>query len=202
MFDLLLDSNNDLYINEKGDLDFTTTTQQELQQRLSIRLLTYQGEWFLNELFGVPYLQQIIGVAKNKSTVDTIMRAEIAEETGTSPITSFVSDYSPYDRSYILNVTINTDEGVINIDVNNKPVDQWIYSLPPTPVSVDCSEKIDITNTLFEFVNIEGLPYDTYSTWYNMWVQYNYITYGNSLYSYNNNDLPETGSSTWINLWD
>ena len=130
------------------------------------------------------------------------MRSEIAEEVGTDPITNFVSDYSPYDRTYNLSVSVYTEDGPVNIDINNKPVDQWIYTLPPSaPASVDCSANIDISNTLFEFVNIDGLPYDQYSTWYNMWAQYNYITYGNSLYSYNNNDLPETGSSTWINTW-
>ena len=68
---LKLDGSNDLVMVD-GDLTLTTTKSEIAAQTLGITLRTFRGEWFLNSNFGVPYLQEIIGVAKKKEIVDRI----------------------------------------------------------------------------------------------------------------------------------
>jgi len=58
----------------------TTSTSENLAQRLLIRLRTFRGEWFLDENLGIDYFGQILGKNRNKATIDAIIQAEILQE--------------------------------------------------------------------------------------------------------------------------
>lgn len=170
MFDFLLDeTTNDLVISNK-DLVFTSTTQESLRQRLSIRLLMYKGEWFLNESYGVPYTQEIIGVTRSKKIVDNILLANAQLELSASDtISNFESTYGIDSRNYSLSFDVSTVAGNVSVAINSDPATDFIYPEPTVfnPYA-DCSDLITIANDLYEYINFE---------------------------------LPETGSSTWINQW-
>lgn len=172
MFDFLLDeTTNDLVITDK-DLVFTTTEQESLRQRLSIRLLTYKGEWFLNESYGIPYMQEIIGITRSKKTVDNILLNNAKLELAASDsISKFESSYGVDARNYNLTFDVSTIEGVVKVDINSDPASEYTY---PDPIVFNpyagCAEVIPITNTLFDYVNISGLPLTGDSTWINKWV--------------------------------
>ena len=85
-FDLKLGLTNDLVLVD-GDLTLTTTRTEIAAQTLGITLKTYRGEWFLNSNFGVPYLQEIIGVAKKKEVVKAVAVKEKAKPKKAAKIT-------------------------------------------------------------------------------------------------------------------
>jgi len=171
-FDLKLDVNNDLQI-VNGDLTLTTTRTEIAAQTLGITLKTYRGEWFLNSDFGVPYLQEIIGVAKKKEVVDRIFLAEIANNAYVDNINSYTSFYDRDDRYYTMNVTVTVGADTVTSLFNTQPSEEFIYpEAGDDNASITCEafEIVDSANKLYRFINFVGLPRDTYSTWWNEWV--------------------------------
>lgn len=170
MFDLLLDESTNDLILENNDLVLTSTNQEALRQRLSIHLLMYRGEWFLNTEFGVPYMQQLIGIARTKETIDAVLRSEIALETTEDLIGNFTSNYDNTDtRRYTLSFDVYTSDETLSVSVNSNPATEWVYPVPsPNDPNVSCDEVITITNDLYDFVNYD-LPETGSSTWIKLW---------------------------------
>jgi len=169
-FDLLLDeTTNDLVFSSTNDLMFTETLNEELRQRVSIHLQMFQGEWFINTNFGVPYLQDIISIARSKSVVDSILKRHAEEETGTGNITDFNSDFNFDTRQYSLTFNCYSDNTPITIQINSDPAKEWEYPVPNIDdPRVDCGDIIEITNNIYEYINYE-LPITGSSTWWNTW---------------------------------
>lgn len=80
-------------------------------QRLTIRLRTFLGEWFLNTQYGVPYFERILRKGVNKTSVDNILREQILEEAGVLEIESFISEFDPSARSYSCKFQVKTASG-------------------------------------------------------------------------------------------
>lgn len=170
-FDLKLDSNNDLIIS-KGDLTLTTTRAEICAQTLGITLRTFQGEWFLDSTFGVPYLQEIIGVARKKDTLDKIFLSYIARNEYVDSINSFVSSHDRDDRYYQMSVNVLVGEETVTANFSTQPSEEFIYPVPiEDNSSIICSDYLvqQSANRLYKFENIDGLPKTTYSTWWNEW---------------------------------
>lgn len=113
----------DLYWIRTGDmhdLEFVNggcpTTKgrtDNVEQRLYIKLRTFKGEWYLNEEYGVPWMEEVLGIKVRKSTVDMIIQKAILEETGVERITHFSSTMSDSKtREYSCNFSVRTDEGL------------------------------------------------------------------------------------------
>lgn len=171
-FDLKLGTTNDLVING-GDLVLTTTKTEIAAQTLGITLKTFRGEWFLNSQFGVPYLQEIVGVAKKKEVVDRIFLAEIARNIYVDNINSYRSTYDRDDRYYQMTVTVTVGADTVTSIFNTQPSEEFIYpESGDDNASITCEafEIVDSSNRLYRFINFVGLPRDTYSTWWNEWV--------------------------------
>lgn len=141
-----------------------------------MKLRTFEGEWFMDTRYGIPYLEQI-RTARNKKEVDAILVSEIVEEAGVNYVSDFTSYNYISDRLYEITATIVTDEGEITIAINDKPETQWIYPIPTGGVSQDCGfgsvvdieNLLDYTNRLFDYINFSGLPANGNSTWVNKW---------------------------------
>jgi len=58
-------------------LQFTTTEEEAAVQGIRQRLLTWQGEWFLNTKVGIPYIQRILVKNPNSRIVESLFRAAI-----------------------------------------------------------------------------------------------------------------------------
>lgn len=101
----------------RGDLVFVNgacpTTEDYadvVAQRLYIMLRTFQGEWYLNENHGIPYLQSILGHRVRKSTVDRILQEKILKEEGVAEIVFFMSTLS-IDREYECRFRVRSKTG-------------------------------------------------------------------------------------------
>lgn len=171
-FDFKLDKDSHDLFFENGDLTFTKKIDQELGQRLKIKLNTFETEWFIDQTYGIPYSQEIIGKARNKRDVDTIFISEVRAEEGVNSIESYSSEWDKLLRVYKLKLNVLTTEGTIPIAVETNPQTEWIYpdfgdDNPRTDCGLD--DVKDYVNKLYEFININGLPESTYSTWINGW---------------------------------
>lgn len=172
-FDLKLGINNDLVLSD-GDLTLTTTKTEIAAQTLGITLKTYRGEWFLNSQFGVPYLQEIVGVAKKKEVVDRIFLAEIANNIYVDNINSYTSYFDRDERYYSMNVTVTVGADTVTSVFNTQPSEEFIYpESGDDNASITCEafEIVDSSNRLYRFINFVGLPRGTYSTWWNEWAE-------------------------------
>ena len=73
-----------LLVKETGDAAFingaiptTDETRQSVGQRLKIKLQTFYGTWFMDETYGIPYIEQVMGRKRSKSAIDALIQAAI-----------------------------------------------------------------------------------------------------------------------------
>ena len=125
--DLLLDldplspSYGDLTF-KNGPLTSAYTTQSRVDvvaQRLRIRLLTWESEWFLDTSYGVPYWS-FLGKKVKKSAVDLIFQREILAENGVKELTFFESTFEnrKYTLSFRVKVTTGDETETITLTPN------------------------------------------------------------------------------------
>lgn len=90
----------------------------EIMQRLWVRLNKELGEWFLNVESGVPWYQEgygILGSKPNrKDEIDLILRQTIHDTDGIAQIVYFKSLFSSGMRAYTLNVQVELQSGVVS----------------------------------------------------------------------------------------
>lgn len=110
MTDLKLDNSGDLEVQD-GRLVLLPTIQEASRQRTQIRLLTYQGEWFLNVNYGIPYFQQILIKTSDTGPIDSILKEAILEDPDIYQIEEFSSTISL--NTYHLKFTAVTYSGEI-----------------------------------------------------------------------------------------
>jgi len=104
---------------KNGPLTPNYTTQSRVDvvaQRLLIRLRNFEGEWFLDTSYGVPYWS-ILGHKIKKSAVDLIFQREILAENGVKELTFFQSTFEnrKYSLSFRVKVTTGEESGLITI---------------------------------------------------------------------------------------
>jgi hypothetical protein len=90
---------------------FTTSTSENLAQRLKIRLQTFKGEWFLDGTIGIDYFNQIAGKNRSKAAVDAIIQAEILKEQEVLQITAYSSVVDKTTRKITIQFTVRTVDG-------------------------------------------------------------------------------------------
>ena len=90
---------------------FTTTTSENLAQRLRIRLQTFKNEWFLDGTIGIDYFNQIAGKNRSKAAVDAIIQAEILKEQEVLQITAYSSVVDKTTRKITIQFTVRTIDG-------------------------------------------------------------------------------------------
>ena len=114
-----LDFGDALFVN--GPLSPAGITQESAEvvaQRLSIRLKTFLGEWFLDVEYGVPYYQQILAKKTTKVAVDRIFQQQILSERGVRELVSFSSTFE--NRQYNMSFKVRVMNGSVteSITVN------------------------------------------------------------------------------------
>lgn len=97
-----------LFVN--GTTPITDEFVDATAQRVFIMLRTFESEWYLNDVTGVPYLTRILGFKVEKSTVDRILQQKILQEPGVADILEFTSSLSG-NRVYEASMKIRTTGG-------------------------------------------------------------------------------------------
>lgn len=95
---LAIDNNNDIFFTNYG-LTFVSDSDDEILQRIKIRLRFFQGEWFLNINHGVPYFQSILGEKPlNLNLVSNLLIDQILDVEGVGSVEETIIDYDEVER--------------------------------------------------------------------------------------------------------
>lgn len=93
------------------DFSMTSSLQEDVLQRLQIRLRRFLGEWYLDTTAGVPYFQEILKKNPNRFLVESYLKQVILGTKGVSRLTTFVLDYDNPTRKITLNFSVSLSDG-------------------------------------------------------------------------------------------
>jgi hypothetical protein len=113
--DLKLDDDHDLAIENNAVV--LVSGAQEVRQRLIERLLTFQGEWFLDTTIGVPYYQDILKKAVDAAVIEAIFKTEIIETPGILELLDFDTDYSASTRQFDVAFVVRSTTGEVSVQL-------------------------------------------------------------------------------------
>lgn len=122
--DLKLDLTTNDLIYQDGKFIPLKDTLEEARQRIQIRLRAWEGEWFLDNTFGLPYRQQIIKKNVNKADIDALVIEAINEVDIVNTISNFNSIILA--RTYIVRFTANVTFEQIN-NIRGSEFREWTY---------------------------------------------------------------------------
>lgn len=100
--------------------DVTQPFTENVAQRLRIRLLSFEGDWFLDTTYGIPWWQRILGQKPTKSAIDQILQQEILSENGVKELVSFNSSF--VNRKYSASFQVRVVNGEVTDTININPV--------------------------------------------------------------------------------
>ncbi len=89
-------------------------------QALRTRLAFFRGEWFLDEEFGVPYFQSILGKQSALVAIREIFRGVILGTAGVQDVLSLELKQGDVAREFTLSFTVNTDLGELSLEVSTE----------------------------------------------------------------------------------
>jgi hypothetical protein len=113
--DLCIDLNNDLMI-ENGDLKLSDK-KQSLKQQIKRALLTFKGEWFLDENIGLPYYQEILGQKNSINAIKAIFVEAIQKIEGVKELVELKIRLDDSRSLFIKFTIIDADNDVIKMEV-------------------------------------------------------------------------------------
>ena len=126
MKNLYLDeTTKDLALTTGKNLRLTVNASEFMSQKIENVLLFFQGEWFLDDEQGIPYLAQnnedrddpaknIFVKNPDLSLVNTILSSAVEEIDGVEEILNFTTQYNNSTRQYNIIYSIKISEGIIN----------------------------------------------------------------------------------------
>ena len=78
----------DLHLDATGNLVFVYDAEA-VGQHVEQRLMAHEGEWFLDNQVGVPWVRDILGGPYDPVLAESVLKAEILDTDGVVEITSF-----------------------------------------------------------------------------------------------------------------
>ena len=106
---------NDLYLAPDGNLAMVEDAHA-VGQHVRQRLMTFEGEWFLDTAAGVPWLDQLLGRSYDSALAEAVVKAEILDTDGVEEITSFSVRFNREPR----NLDIHSVEVLTDYDVETR----------------------------------------------------------------------------------
>ncbi|QJD54327.1 tail protein [Aminobacter phage Erebus] len=85
---------NDLYLAAGGELA-TVTGAKAVGEHVRQRLMTFEGEWFLDTTAGVVWLDRIFAREYDPALAEAVVKAEILDTDGVVEIISFSVSFEP-----------------------------------------------------------------------------------------------------------
>lgn len=112
--DLAMSINTRELLQSGGDL-YLTTGLEAIRQAIDLKLRQVQGEWFLNILDGVPYLNdRILGKStQNFADVEAVFRAALLEVEGVDAVTSLTLAFDRQTRTLAVSWVVKAALGLL-----------------------------------------------------------------------------------------
>ncbi len=87
----------DLYTDDSGNLALARNSQA-VAQHARQRLMTFEGEWFLDAEAGVPWLRDILGKNYDPALAESVVKSETLDTDGVVEITDFSIGFDTQKR--------------------------------------------------------------------------------------------------------
>ena len=161
-YDLLLDSDGQDMVLNKGKFYMTSSARELLRQRLYILFRAFVGEWFLNTEFGLYDKSIFLSKGVTQNQIDAYIVNKINQIPEVDTILSFESEYNNSNRVYSLTfvIKVGEDTGVYRINLTPPGVE---ISYPDPQGELEgfiCdAPNLELTNAFYEMMNF-GLPGD------------------------------------------
>lgn len=102
---------NDIFVNRDGDLAFVVNAEA-VAQHARQRIMTFEGEWFLDTRAGMTWLTDVLGRRYDPALAEALVKAEIMGTDGVTEITSFSIRFDRKERRITaFNIEIGTRYG-------------------------------------------------------------------------------------------
>lgn len=99
-----------------GRLLTTKSRGESLAQRLTIRLCTVFGSWFLDTRYGVDYFNRVFEKTIPKSSIDALFQGEINSDERVQKILEFSSSIEK--NEYKMKFKVKARDGVVSDEVS------------------------------------------------------------------------------------
>lgn len=108
MADILLDRATHDVVTDGYDLSLVTGVDL-IRQRIKQRILTIQGEWFLDTDAGLPWFDQIIGKGAEEQEISALLIQSIIETEGVDALVEFDLTIDRRARTMLLQFRVTAD---------------------------------------------------------------------------------------------
>ena len=99
----------DLYLDDAGNLAMVFDAEA-IGEHARQRLMTHEGEWFLDKDVGVPWISDILGGQYDPVLAESVVKAEILDTDGVTEITSFSVRFDREQRNLSAsNIEVSTE---------------------------------------------------------------------------------------------
>lgn len=112
MVDISLHANDHDILIKDGDFLLIDNAERVAQQ-IKVKLLTFLGEWFLDNTWGVPYLEYILVKQPNQDLIKQILSEQISSVDDVKSLNALELDYQVKVRTLIINYEVSTEYGLI-----------------------------------------------------------------------------------------
>lgn len=115
--DIKLGLDHDLALGKDRDLVLADGPARVAQQ-IKITLLTFLSEWFLDNTWGVPYLEAVMIKSPSRAQVESIIRAKVRDVPGVTGVPTVQIEIDSRTRQGRITLPgIQTDAGPITVSV-------------------------------------------------------------------------------------
>lgn len=116
--DIKLDAlTHDLSFSKTKDLVLIDGAAR-IAQQVKVTLWTFFGEWFLDETFGVPYLEFILIKNPNRALIENILRQKVMDVPGVTGVPTIKIEYDAARRNATFDLPdMETGEGLVPVKV-------------------------------------------------------------------------------------
>lgn len=117
----------DIKLTDDGDISFSETSfkdmeiitgNEEIAQRLRIKLRSFLADWFLDLDDGIPYFQEVFTKNPSINVIRAFFKSAILSVEGVSSLLTFELDYGISERKLSLDFTALTESGELPIIIN------------------------------------------------------------------------------------
>lgn len=112
MVDIALHANDHDILIKDGDFLLIDNAERVAQQ-IKVKLLTFLGECFLDNTWGVPYLEYILVKQPNQDLIKQILSEQISSVDDVKSLNALELDYQVKVRTLIINYEVSTEYGLI-----------------------------------------------------------------------------------------
>lgn len=116
MYDLKLNSSHEIDISDSNDFQVVEGIDRVYQQ-IKVRLLTFLGEWFLDDRVGIPWIEDILIKNPNSSHIKAMIYDQIVEVEGVKEVISIDIYFETKEREMNIQFKVSTTYGELKGEV-------------------------------------------------------------------------------------